>query len=612
MYSRAEAPNGTAQGGAPPQQPVRKEDLIAPEIVWHLNIVLLCLLGLLALTRVSRAAARLTSTGEWLAGHVFGSKISVVREQPRPRLDREDTLGKPHFAEKGSGVTLIQSATLTPTLQGEGGARAPPHVAACPRILRPIFEPLHWRWTKGHSLNQLVLYVGWFVGMAYAGLYKSNPFTNPVRGGAVAVSQIPWVFALGTKVNPVGYVLGVGYEKLNFLHRHVGRLIILAVNVHVIGYLYKFFWEDAFFEAIVKPDYIWGLVATVCMDMLFIFSTSWVRNNFYNLFFWSHCAAFLILIPAIYMHKRPLLNYVIAFASVYAFDRVFRLVKTRVQRAHLRAMPELGMVRMEMRSLTSGWRAGQHVRIRVLSSAMGLVGWSEVHPFTIANAPGTSSGMVLMVKKTGRWTHHLFELAKSRSAEGDEDPQVQVIVEGPYGGPGDSIFSSYSAALFVCGGSGITFGLSAMDDLLQKDAAGESRLKIIDLIWIVQDIGAIAPLLPELTALLHSARHATVNISIHYTRVSAAGAAAIHEATIPRGMHIHVGRPHTKHALDNIITNTVYGAGERNTEPHCGVLVGVCGPVALADDVRKTVSWIDPKKRDLVGGVEVHEEVFGW
>lgn len=125
-------------------------------------------------------------------------------------------------------------------------------------------------------------------------------------------------------------------------------------------------------------------------------------------------------------------------------------------------------------------------------------------------------------------------------------------------------------------------------------------------------LGAIAPLLPELTALLHSARHATVNISIHYTRVSAAGAAAIHEATIPRGMHIHVGRPHTKHALDNIITNTVYGAGERNTEPRCGVLVGVCGPVALADDVRKTVSWIDPKKRDLVGGVEVHEEVFGW
>lgn len=87
----------------------------------------------------------------------------------------------------------------------------------------------------------------------------------------------------------------------------------------------------------------------------------------------------------------------------------------------------------------------------------------------------------------------MFELAKSRSAEGDEDPQVQVIVEGPYGGPGDSIFSSYSAALFVCGGSGITFGLSAMDDLLQKDAAGESRLKIIDLIWIVQDIGASLP-----------------------------------------------------------------------------------------------------------------------
>lgn len=35
------------------------------------------------------------------------------------------------------------------------------------------------------------------------------------------------------------------------------------------------------------------------------------------------------------------------------------------------------------------------------------------------------------------------------------------------GGPGHSVFASYSAAMFVVGGSGITFALSAVQDLVQ-------------------------------------------------------------------------------------------------------------------------------------------------
>ena len=41
--------------------------------------------------------------------------------------------------------------------------------------------------------------------------------------------------------------------------------------------------------------------------------------------------------------------------------------------------------------------------------------------------------------------------------------------------------------MFVTGGSGITFALGAVQDLVQKDLRGESPLKIIELVWIVQD-----------------------------------------------------------------------------------------------------------------------------
>ena len=55
------------------------------------------------------------------------------------------------------------------------------------------------------------------------------------------------------------------------------------------------------------------------------------------------------------------------------------------------------------------------------------------------------------------------------------------------GGPGHRVFSSFSAAVVVAGGSGITFGLSVVQDLIQKDLNAESRIKFLELIWIVQD-----------------------------------------------------------------------------------------------------------------------------
>lgn len=94
------------------------------------------------------------------------------------------------------------------------------------------------------------------------------------------------------------------------------------------------------------------------------------------------------------------------------------------------------MTRVEVPSLNAGWRAGQHVRLRVLSSSMGWLGWSEVHPFTIANTTRSPEGMILMCKKTGRWTGSLFNMAQTSSygENGKEAGRdVTVIVEGPYG-----------------------------------------------------------------------------------------------------------------------------------------------------------------------------------
>lgn len=58
------------------------------------------------------------------------------------------------------------------------------------------------------------------------------------RTGNLAVAQIPIVIALGVKGNLVGLAMGVGYEKLQILHKLAGRMIFICATVHV-GYFCK-------------------------------------------------------------------------------------------------------------------------------------------------------------------------------------------------------------------------------------------------------------------------------------------------------------------------------------------------------------------------------------
>ncbi len=42
----------------------------------------------------------------------------------------------------------------------------------------------------------------------------------------------------------------------------------------------------------------------------------------------------------------------------------------------------------------------------------------------------------------------------------------------------------------IIGGSGITFALSTIQDLVQKGLQGDSRVKVIELVWMVQSPGS--------------------------------------------------------------------------------------------------------------------------
>lgn len=602
-------------------------------LVFHVNLFLVAVTAVFVLATLPRALARFSRAAEWGNGHILHS-VNLNHRRPRrlPPSPPPQSAGKvpasppadePYTASSSGhdGVTSEESHTYVshtnlirrPTNGKAAENMLPPHVRAWSSILPPVGNILRYRLDSGFSAGQAMVLGVYTAVLIYPVFLKSDPFNDPLRTGFVAISQMPLVYMLGTKNNILGMFLAMGYERLNYIHRYVGRMMILIANVHSVGIFYQWVFEGTFAESMKKSSNKWAMVALISIDVLFFFSTSFWRRKAYNIFFGSHVICFILFVPTVYAHQPKVLPYIIAASAAYGLDHVFRILKTRFFCARIRPIPDLLMTRVEIPALNAGWRAGQHVRIRVLSSAMGWFGWVEAHPFTIASVTKTPEGLVLMCKKAGGWTGKLYEMAKVAGygrEDGGMSRSVLVMLEGPYGGPGHAIFASYSAALFAVGGSGITFALSSIQDIIQRDLEGASRVKVIELIWSVQDPSSLTPLLPKLTSLVQQSVYTPLHISVHYTR---AADTLPSKEYLPPGISLTAGRPRIAKVLDAVIQRTVsYGSGVKASMDLTGVMVGVCGPVGLGDEVAEVVSSVDAGRRWAVGGIEMHEEIFGW
>jgi hypothetical protein len=253
--------------------------------------------------------------------------------------------------------------------------------------------------------------------------------------------------------------------------------------------VYEWTLQGIIAKKLLTTDVSFGLVGLVALDVLLLFSVGFWRRRFYNIFLFSHILGIIFLPIGVALHMPGTVPWLLAAVGIYGLDHLTRVFKTRICTATLRPVPELGMTWVEVPRLNAGWRPGQHVRLRILSTRLGLLGWTEIHPFTIASASG--DGLTLMVKKAGDWSNKLYNMATKidaiYSGDGGSSTKATVWIEGPYGGVGNTMMDSYSGAVFVVGGSGITFALSSITELVQKDLQSSSRLKVIHLIWCVQD-----------------------------------------------------------------------------------------------------------------------------
>jgi len=139
-------------------------------------------------------------------------------------------------------------------------------IGMCTMILTGFLFPMLWVFTQRPY---------------YARAPELGPPPIAGRAGMLAVAMVPFVLALGMKVNLVSLVTGVGHEKLNVLHRWLGILMALLSAIHAIPYIVEPAvnggWAHVKEKFMSNVVYWNGVGAFVCLFWLTAASVSPIR-----------------------------------------------------------------------------------------------------------------------------------------------------------------------------------------------------------------------------------------------------------------------------------------------------------------------------------------------
>ncbi|KAI6010535.1 hypothetical protein PISMIDRAFT_16241 [Pisolithus microcarpus 441] len=312
-------------------------------------------------------------------------------------------------------------------------------------------------------------------------IFQNAPLIpNPNRAGFLALAQFPIVFLFATKHFILSLLLGPGngYEKLNYIRRVAGRLMFLERNL----------WRSNLFRA-------WNHRLDPASPSKKAFSIRLSTSSSESQLASTYDERLSLTTPT-YIH------------SVLTFVAFFVTVRYHTLYAEPWIFPALAFFGADALLQFFCYRI-KDAKPSAPDQLMTRV--FESRPFTILSAPPSKScfnlsGMILAARVNGDWTSELNtytpdkqDLADpvSEKQSGDERSgvPVHVMIDGPYGGSSVDL-GQYETVLLVAGGSGATFTLGLLDDIVYRCVkAGRpdgERTKRIEFVWCIKSFGHIA------------------------------------------------------------------------------------------------------------------------
>lgn len=349
------------------------------------------------------------------------------------------------------------------------------------------------------------------------------------RAAWVTVTQIPFIFLLSCKFNPISILTGISYERLNWLHRWTARTVFLTAIVHWTFFFQE--WVEADFVELqmeMMPMVKYGFGAWGVITWMVLSGFGYFRALSYELFVVQHIVAAAVLLWLVFIHVPEYARYnVWMCVGFLAFDWGCRIIFGFLRNTHLLGKLSIkapgylasaenlpnNMVRLTLEDVDFTWKAGEHIYISIPTLRP-----FELHPFTIANIPNPEepSGerkMTLLIK-----AHHGFSrsLQKAATKDSQNERKRRVFLNGPWGMPPDVLH--YETVVLIACASGATF----IVPILQNLAAKRGCVQKIHFHWIVRSQQDFEWFRDELSAVDAAARPAGLHVemTVHVTQPS--------------------------------------------------------------------------------------------
>ncbi|KAF1914848.1 hypothetical protein BDU57DRAFT_452977 [Ampelomyces quisqualis] len=367
-----------------------------------------------------------------------------------------------------------------------------------------------------------------------------------LRAAWITLTQIPLVYLLSTRRGPLNFVTGLSHTRINWLHRWVGRLVLLSATIHVAIMKSSILTENLLRShdqgiAVVR----YGIMTYTVLVWIAISSILPLRRRSYRVFYINHYTSTLVFLaiafqhvptyarPAIYLASFILFldKLVVAYCflrnniSISAAPRRFRHAHKLIAGYPVRMItPSASVSSLPAQTASSTTiiriahvpfpsRPGQHIRLSIPS--LGIL---DSHPFTPADCtsipppplpprrdiqPGQklqqsrqTSELLLFVKAKVGFTRRLADYHASwlarpcPNASSPPGSELKAYIDGPYGCPPK--WEEYEHLVLVGSETGLAFSLAILDYLEQLCFTSPSHLRMatqrISLLWIRRHI----------------------------------------------------------------------------------------------------------------------------
>jgi hypothetical protein len=423
------------------------------------------------------------------------------------------------------------------------------------------------------------------------------------RFGLVFVANLPLLYLLAAKNQPLKLLTGQSYESLNIFHRRLGELLCLQGFLHSVGMIYVWyllFRPNGFglVRFLLLKVILLGLGAFFSYSILYFTSLGNFRQRRYELFLGLHVVLQVLALLFVFFHHHVARPYVGVALVIFLMDRlVYRLWrKSGTLEAQVEILEDKETIKLSATlyrrpisqisaffgtSISAGWNATDHIFVTIPSLERKHV--LQAHPFTISSAAPVEDSneldLQLIIRAQDGFSRDLLNIAQVRR-------QLTIRVDGPYGSShARDMLEDSDLALVVAGGSGIAVGWPLIQHLLASNRSSDSesifppRRQRIVLIWVI-----------------HQGTHLSWIGRQAFADAEYSGA----EIIVPRATE-EIGRPDLGGMIREVVDDYAGGQEKR-------IRVVASGPDGMGRLVRNTCANLVRNGKD----VDVVFEKFGW